>query len=610
MNAILKYFAIGRSAFLPMFFLILIVTLNCSDSEKTKPARASKPRRIKMIGSLLKVITKVVPPPYKPAIQEPVVILKGFEPIPNDAPDLTQKVSSFSATVNYWGVNDWNNVIKSVHENGIWDDTAYRFLMHAHVMRRQYSEALAFGGKIKEPDQHILRALGICALQSNKFEEAISYFKKLEEEDRAFAEEQIGNVYFKQAVDSSGNLKGREALKQAIGHWEQARGLPGSSPYLSYAIGVSYFLIGDNDRAREHFRKLYEEEGEPKLQTRLFMLLSLPRQGKELNEVLDRMIIESDSQSAEARDLLKVVIAAYYFLGEDQYDNGQVEEARKYWRKARTELRRYDFRSFDNLEFLYLKAIIYQMLEETKEETGVDSVDNRNLATSAFGELLDTLAAQKDWQPKFDDYTENIGDILYLLEEKDLSLQFYKLIRNPNVRTKSKLCALDPKTQLSLKDLKNLPLSRYSFFTALNFAHTLLQDSLYYQAPEIIDELLRHKVSISASESKISDALLLEFSDSLRVRSTNYYDDLYAKLNLQKSQQHQGRQTIVIDAELTRVLQERELLAKKLLQVQNSIAKPLTGDWHDYIFISADSARTGHAEIIIFPKMDSTRLAQ
>lgn len=302
------------------------------------------------------------------------------------------------------------------------------------------------------------------------------------------ATEQIGNAYFMKAYSSISNtsqsLK-NYYIKKAIEHWEKVHNSVDLFPRVKYALGVAYYLLEDYNKARDYFVQIYAER-ETYLLARIFILLSLHRQKKEkeLELEVNKIYIESEKQTEEARDLLKTVILSYYFLGEDQYENGNYGKARDYWLKVRNALYAYNFPGKEKLDFLYIRAIINQLIKEIDENHAIDEEGSQSIQATlfTFQELYESLSTQAEWKPQFNQFAEKIGDILFMLNEKELSYKFFKLVQDPNIITFSNLIALNPKEahSFAVEDLMIFNEAPYSFFYVLNiFSSILLKNSCY-----------------------------------------------------------------------------------------------------------------------------------
>jgi len=601
---------------LPLICILLLN--NCSDKKAIEQKSESKHQRVEMLGNLLEVHLSIPSPAFQPDLPNPIIILKDFTPIPPDDPDYSRKVIEFLPAVNYWRKGNSEQVINTINNLKVDDDIAYRFLMDAYVKLDSNDRAIEFGDKIEHKDNQITFALGISALRAHKFDKAISYFTQLEADSiwGQLATEQAGNAYFLKVYSSMNDLS--QSLKnsyinKAISQWEKVQNSADFFPRIQYSLGVAYYLLENYEQARRYFFEIYEKR-EKDVLANLFVLLSLHRQRdkKGLDEFLNKIYVESEKQTEDARNLLKTVILSYYFLGEDQYENGNYDEAKNYWLKARNALYAYDFPGKEKLEFLYIRAIIYQLTKEIEEKHVI--ADKDSLRTPAtlftFQELYDSLSTQAEWEPQFNRYAENIGDILFMLNEKELSYKFLKLDKNPNIITFSNLIAINPKEKhsISVQDLIKFNQGPYSFFIVLNiFSSILLNQSNYDDAPLILDKLIELRESVKATDRRECNALLLQFCDFLRIGANRYYNKRIKELEDKKQALYEaGKGSIYIDHELEKIYEQRQSLAQKILQVQAKIPEMTEKNLKipNYLFVSGDEAYSNIANIIIFPEMN------
>lgn len=598
--------------------LCILLLNNCSDKKSVEQNYESKHQRLEMLGNLLEIHLSITSPGFQPGLPHPIIILKDFEPIPPDDPEYAKKVIAFLPAVNYWRRGRSNEVIKTINNLNIQDDIANRFLMDAYVKLDLSDKAIEFGDKIKDKDNQIIVALGICALRARQFDRAIDYFTQLKADTTygKFVTEQIGNAYFMKAhssqSDSAKSLK-NSYITEAIAHWKKVQNSAGLFPRVQYALGVAYYLLESYEKARDYFYEIYEKR-ENDLLARLFILLSLHRQrdNKELDKFLNKIYIESKNQTEDARNLLKTVIFSYYFLGEDQYENGNYDKAREYWLKARKALYAHDFPGEEKLDFLYIRAIISQMIKEIGENHVIDEKDLLKTPASlfTFQELYDSLSTQSQWNAQFNQFADKIGDILFMLNEKELSYKFFKLVQDPGIITFNNIVAINPKENhsISVEDLMVFSQGPYSFFVVLNlFSSILTNQAKYDDAPQILEKLIVLRDSVKADDRKVCNALLLQFCDSLRVGANRHYDKLIRELEAEKSALYiEGKNVTHIEHELEKVYEKRQKLSKKILQVQSKIPEMFEENLRisNYLFIPADSLNTTIDHIFIFPLMN------
>lgn len=601
-----------------IFFILL--QSNCSKTKMANNRSDLTSHRIEMLGNLLNLIINIKPPEYQPQLPEPIAIIKDFEPIPTDDPDYVLKLSEFWATINPWRGKKPLEVIRTIKSLKNLNDTAYRFLIQAYVEVDSLEQAIIAGEKISDKDSTVLKTLGICSLNMGDFDAAINYFDELKKDELhlTFAIEQIGNAYFKKyykSITDSSMVKDNESLKAAIKQWEQVHKLSDVPYYLTYAIGVGYFLLENYEKARYYFQEIYNKE-ETFLLTRIYILLSLRNQDREkaLSEFLESVYKESGDHE-DVCDLIKAVIAFYYFLGEDQFEIGEVKKARKYWQKAKSAIDEYEFCINKSIHFLYLKAIITQAFDEVYKENEIYNASSGDFKKSVFvfKELYDSLKVKQNYNSKNDNYAKYIGNILFLLNKKEYCLKFYQLVQKPDLFTYSNIYAIRPNIEIkpSLNLLNSLPVSSYSFYIALNFARSLFFESNYEQAIEVLDELIKHGRFIKEIEKNIYKVLLLQFCNFLQEKSSAFYKSKYDSLDAEKDKLERNREDLsFIDYKLEKVLEARKEINDKIDQIQSNLSKIKNDRFSipNYIFVPAEPMKTNRANIIIIPELSSHKI--
>ena len=613
LEKIMKIEKISTLSFFTLVILIISIIIfeKCSDERAVAPMAQSKYQRIETLGDILKIHLGINTPGFKPELPVPIIILEDLNPIVPDNPEYSKTVIALLPVLDSWRLGDSRNVIQKINNSNIQDDFALRFLMDAYMKLDSSKKAVEFGMKIKKKDNLINGALGICALRAQLFDEAIIYFETLKTDSiwKRFAYEQTGNAYFMKADSyrSYSALKLRNNfLNKAIENWQNVENFKDLFPRVQYSLGVANYLIGDYDNAREYFYEIYNKR-EDELLARLFTLLSyqnqLDEKAPELENFLNNMLRMSKKDTGEAQNLFKTVILSWYFLGEDQFENQNYKRAREYWLKAQTALDAYKFPGKEKFEFLYIRAIISQMIKEMGFNIDPDS-NPVNLFT--FKELFDSLRIQSEWKPELEQFASRTGNILYILNEKKLAYNFYNLVRNPDIIIFNNILAINPKKNhsISIEDLLKMDTNHYNFFVILSiYSSILAKEHNYDEAPKVLDKLIEMKKVVD--DKNICNILLLKFCDFLRNSSEHYYHKKIQLFEMEKSKLILDNKNYNnIDFQLNRIYDNKDKLSRKIIQIL-SILPDITIENSvipNYIFVSENTIEKVN-NIIIFPEM-------
>ena len=214
-----------------------------------------------------------------------------------------------------------------------------------------------------------------------------------------------------------------------------------------------------------------------------------------------------------------------------------------------------------------------------------------------------------EWKPELDHFAGKAGDILFILNEKNLSYDFYKLVRSPDEITFSNILATHPKHPHSIttQSLFELDASPYSFFVTLSiYSSILLKEQTYQDSPQVLDRLIEMINFARTDDQKICTVLLIQFCDSLSVSATSYYEKEIKRLEIKKTELYEvGEDLTYIDFELNELIATRDTISRKITQVLSELEDLSEDDCNipNYIFISPDSSRDEITGIVIFPKM-------
>ena len=477
--------------------LIFIFLLTCSKiNDKKKEELPIISNRIEVLGKVISLLVELKPETLEPIIQLENIV-QEFKPVPIDDPDSVRLMDKMWLLINDWMEDKQKDLIRHAKSINVNNDSYYKFLFQAYIETNQLSSALQIAKHIVKKTPEIKFLIACCYYRTGDYDNAIAYFDSCVDDNKLapIGYEYMGAANFKKYLTfkiAKDTTNEKSSLNEALKYWKASSKYVGTSPYLSYYIGVAYFELQYYDKAIDSFKECFENN-ENYLKAFLYAVEAARKQQK--IEELKPFIVDIDKNVDKFKDVCKVVTlmaAYYYYLGEEFWGHNDIENAVEKWSESLNTIIKYQYCEKESILLTYFRVMLSLLYDQAAEYLGTEFPGLHEQKQTALNDLIARL--EKNELDSFDKnlFCKYMGNLAFTYGFSEEAVRFYDVIDNAqkDIITQVNIIALKAHLlpdSLAIFSGKIKYMPGYDFFVNFDIINAKLMNYKSIELTEIFD---------------------------------------------------------------------------------------------------------------------------